>query len=178
MIPVLLFLVLLLTPLPAAANAIFDWTGTCVTVCMGQATLHVVLSDAYVPGTSVAFPPPSLLLEALYTDNVLSFDLTGLQWQVDAQGLQVPTTTQPSVIRTMVDEFRSNVDGTWRFGGESLLGKLPGCVVDPNPCFYRSTGIGGVWVDGPAAVPWPGGLFVAGLALLIAARGAKSRKER
>src|SRR5882724_1516442 len=158
MITVLLLLVLLLTPLPAAANVIFDWTGTCVTVCAGQATFHVVTSDAYVPGTSVAFPAPGLLLTALYTDNVLSFDLAPV-WQITGMSFLVPTTaTQAGVISLFADDFRSDTQGVWRFGGESLRGKLPGCVVDPNPCTYTSRGIDGVWTR----VPEPSTLVLLG----------------
>jgi len=49
--------VLLIGPLNAHANIIYNWTGVCQgiapvfnTGCTGQATLHVVTTDAYMPG--------------------------------------------------------------------------------------------------------------------------------
>ena len=74
---------LLFAPLPAAASVIFDWTGTCLTGCQGQATFHVETTDAYTPGVDLAgnqgfagLPVvPTTILTARYTDSTFSVDL-------------------------------------------------------------------------------------------------------
>jgi hypothetical protein len=78
--------VLLIGPLNAHANIIYNWTGDCQgiaagfnTGCTGQATLHVVTTDAYIPGQVLFGDTPHVLLEALYSDSTLTFDL-GIQW--------------------------------------------------------------------------------------------------
>jgi hypothetical protein len=54
--------VLLIGPLSAQANLLFDWTGDCLTRCVGQATMHAETIDAYVPGTAGT---PEMLRAAL-----------------------------------------------------------------------------------------------------------------
>jgi hypothetical protein len=78
--------VLLIGPVSAQANLIFDWTGTCLTGCVGQATFHAVTTDAYVPGT-VGLRPD--LLEARYTDNRFTRDFMPL-WLGNGFGFNFP----------------------------------------------------------------------------------------
>jgi len=98
-------LVLLLLPLSAHANLIWDWTGDCeritqpptVPLCT-HATLHVVTTDAYIPGEEV-WPhippgPDPILLEALYSDGNTRFNL-GYPWLTDGSGSLKVLMAQP-----------------------------------------------------------------------------------
>jgi len=92
--------VLLIGPLNAHANIIYNWTGDCQgiapvfnTGCTGQATLHVVTTDAYIPGQVFFGDTPHVLLEALYSDSTLTFDL-GIQWPSNGDSFLLPA-SQP-----------------------------------------------------------------------------------
>src|SRR5712671_1171150 len=82
--------VLLTGPLSAHANIIYNWTGDCQRILFGsetlctQATLHVVTTDAYVPGAVISLnrSAPPVVLEALYSDANTTFDLA-LPWSFD-----------------------------------------------------------------------------------------------
>jgi hypothetical protein len=83
---------LLSGPLSAHANIIYDWTGDCQRITQGSAplcthaTLHIVTTDAYVPGevfswTSLEFQHPTFL-EARYSDDNIAHDLAPFDWRV------------------------------------------------------------------------------------------------
>jgi hypothetical protein len=164
----------LIGPLSAHANIIYNWTGDCQRILFGSdtpcthATLHVVTTDAYIPGEEFFphFPVPSpVLLEALYSDANTTFDLA-FPWSFDGNGLLLPASFPgEGHMSTTATLFRSDANGVWRFEAE---GASSDCDEFHNPfCGYGVTGINGVWTR----VPAPStlvllGVGVAGLALL------------
>ena len=158
---------LLSGPLNARANIIWDWTGTCTEFCIGTATLHVVTTPDYVPGTFAGsgLNEPKLL-SAVYTDNVVTGDFGGVEWLSNGQFFIFPATDGPGAATILVfeDEFRERADGTWDLRSEGLFnGHGVGC---PNPnfgfCTYTAIGIDGTWTR----VPEPGTLVLLGMGLV------------
>lgn len=183
-------LALLSGPLSAHANIIYDWTGHCNGVvtpgiegCSGQATLHVVTTDDYIPGetftphfacigatcTPVATP---VLLEFLYTDaNSPPFDYT-LSWLFDSGNFQLPallpgeTGPGEGELLTTAQVFTSHSDGSWRAAGED---RAPNCDAGNPPgnnpfCGYGARGSNGLWTR--AAVPESSTLTLLGVGIL------------
>ena len=177
-------LTLLVGPLSAHANIIYDWTGDCQRVLEGsntlctRATLHVVTTDDYTPGVeffpqlactfTICTPVSSpVLLEFLYSDGVVTFDET-FAWLSDGGSLQLPVLppgeSLPGEGRLMTTAqfFHSDINGAWRFEGEDLA---PGCNGLPpfGPfCGYGVTGINGVWTR----VPEPSSLALLAVGLI------------
>jgi len=190
---------LLIRPIGAQANIIYEWTGVCNGVvtpgiegCAGQATLHVVTTDDYIPGgtftphfacvgvtcTPVATP---VLLEFLYTDaNSPPFDYT-LSWLFDNGDLTLPA-LQPGEsgpgegeLLTTAQVFFSHSDGSWRAAGED---RAPNCDAGNPPsnnpfCGYGARGINGTWTR----IPEPSTLVLLGVGLvgLMIGRGRRSK---
>ncbi len=149
---------LLLFPLPAAASVLYDWSGTCLTGCVGTATWHVETVDTYVPGVSTSTLPggAAALLAAQYTDSNLTFTSR----PVDPEVMLLPDLALggPSLLWFFAEAFTEKADGTWKY--EAEVGGAQFC--DPVElstrtfCEYLATGVGGVWsLDPPARVPWP-----------------------
>ena len=155
---VLLVLALLLIPLPASANILFDWTGTCLTGCVGTATMHVETADAYVPGTTVQ--GRDLLLAGVYTDSNVTRDfLPG--WLVNYIGFEFPVFGPEGAINMEDMGLVSHADGTWHFN----------CPVAAGGCPSGATGINGLWIEGAASgVPWPATAVLLLVALVPTAR--------
>lgn len=156
---------LLSGPLNAHASIIYDWTGTCTVFCVGTATLHVVTTPDYVPGTTAVFGiGEPRLITAVYTDNVVTGDF-GAVWQTNGQGFTLPATDGPGAATILVfeDEFRSRADGTWDLRSEGLFqGHGVGC---PQPnftfCTYTAIGNGGTWTISTTPEPSSGFLLLA-----------------
>ena len=174
-------------PLSAQANIVYDWTGNCDGIitpvhgggsngCSGQATLHVVTTDAYVPGTAQGPVPPGVLLEALYTDANLSFDFAfGGFFDRNGFGFLLPATFPGAgVISEEDNDFRADASGVWRNRG----GVRPGCDPGLDPiCAYVATGTGGVWTRVPEPSPLVM-LFVGLTGLLLIRRSKLSSQAR
>ena len=150
---------LLSGPLTAHANIIYDWTGDCQRILFPgdmplctHATMHIVTTDAYIPG-EVFFPPlpgsPPLLLEALYSDGNITFDMAFI-WAFDGDGLLLPATLPgEGGMSTTAHFFHSGANGAWRYEGEELI---PNCDRLTNIfCSYGVDGINGVWTRVPEA---------------------------
>ncbi len=160
---VMLCLTLLLFPLPASAGVLYDWSGTCLTGCVGTATVHAKTAAAYVPGTLILalppFPPEVLaLLETfLYRDSTVTVDLAE-RWRSDGERFQLPAAAGALAegLTAMSAEFHTRPDGTWILAAE---GVRPGCT-DGGICGYTATGTGGAWTyvgseTYAPRVPWP-----------------------
>ena len=65
---------LLLSPMAANADFIYDWSGSCGHGCSGTATAQIVLSDAYVPGTVIR--DATLLRLFTFSSSMGSFRIT------------------------------------------------------------------------------------------------------
>ena len=177
-----LALVLLIGPLNAHANIIYDWTGTCGTTCSGQATMHVVTTDAYIPGQSFGQNPPGVLLQALYTDNNVTFDFAQFFYIIGFGEFYVWPDMPPNSSGAFFGEIlqgqndftsnRANVPGLWRSAGESIPGGGLGCGPNPGLCMYSATGINGVWTRVPAPSTFV--LLGVGLAGLASLRRRKA----
>jgi hypothetical protein len=156
--------VLLSGPLTAHANIIYDWTGDCQRILFPadmplctHATMHIVTTDTYIPGEVFPphFPEPSgVLLEALYSDGNVTFDMAFI-WAFDGNGLLLPALAPgdggmgEGGMTTTAHIFRSHADGTWRYEGEELI---PNCDRLTNDfCAYGVDGINGVWTRVPEA---------------------------
>ena len=162
---------LLSGPLSAHANIIYNWTGTCVTTCTGQATLLVVTTDAYVPGEvfTPTFPVPGVLLRALYADNNVTYDFASF-FPVNGEFFIWPD-MPPNTSGTFFGEIlqgqndftsnRANVPGLWRSAGESIPGGGLGCPTPFGTCTYSAAGTDGVWTR----VPAPSTLVLLGVGL-------------
>jgi len=162
------------SPLGADANLIWDWTGDCQRVVQGfngacgHATLHVVTTDAYVPGDSFSWSLSELqhptLLEMLYRDDNITFDLA-FPWRFDGFNFQLPASpADGGSILNQANDFRSDASGVWNFGSEDAA---PNCnPADPAPgnpfCGYETRGINGVWTR----VPEPSTLTLLGVGLI------------
>jgi hypothetical protein len=177
----LLTLVLCLSPLPAAASMIYDWSGTCVTGCIGVATLHVVVSDVYVPGTvfqgaqGYFLAPPSILLDATYRDSNVTYDLSHGGGNLDPLRFLLPADPSGTGrINTPAQTFASDAAGNWKVEG---LMPTVGCDHGfPSDCSYLERGIGGTWVidpPGAAAVPAPATLLLLVLGLAVGGVGSR-----
>ena len=162
--------------LTAHANIIYNWTGDCQRILFPRdmplcthATMHVVTTDAYIPG-EVSFPqfplgPPQVLLEALYSDGNVTFDMAFI-WSFDGNGLLLPATLPgEGGMSTTAHFFRSDANGVWRYEGEELI---PNCDRLTNIfCSYGVDGINGLWTRVPEASTFVLlGVGIAGLASL------------
>lgn len=170
---------LLIGPFSAQANLVWDWTGDCngviiplppvrggSTGCSGRATLHVVTTDAYIPGTvqtPKAFMEPAPLVEFLYSDMNVTIDLIRDAWLTSGQAFELPASSSDPIgqFDAINAFFRTNADGTWRLGAEN---QRPGCHVEDDPiCSYGAQGFNSVWSRG--AVPEPATLVLLATAL-------------
>ena len=183
-------LTVLIGPLGAQANLVWDWTGDCdgnvsfplpgqgggTQGCAGKATLHVVTTDAYIPGEEVGAPSftctpttctpvsPLVLLQALYTDSMgVTFDFASVVNSINGFGFQIPdglgSFEGHGYFESEAQGFISNANGTWRLDGEDLR---PGCDIQANPiCPYDPRGFNGVWTR----VPEPSALVLLGVGL-------------
>ena len=162
--------VLLIGPLNAHANIIYNWTGDCQgiapvfnTGCTGQATLHVVTTDAYIPGQVLFGDTPHVLLEALYSDSTLTFDL-GIQWPSSGESFLLPASQPGDGFFSLTEQtFKSNAQGVWQFEGETQ--EFPGCFRPGGPdsfCTYKAIGVNGVFTR---VVPIPPTLVLLGVGL-------------
>jgi PEP-CTERM motif len=168
--PILLLIVTLIVsgallagPLSAQANLIWDWTGDCQRVLFGDvplcthAALHVVTTDAYIPGEEVGFPGACcvghwtpLLLEALYSDENVTYDFTFIANYEGGNLLLPASPSDRGYIFLIPAEFLSDASGVWRFEGEGAL-HPPICGELHNPfCGYGVVGVHGVWTRVPA----------------------------
>ena len=145
---------------------IYDWTGACKFPCVGNATLHVVTTSDYVPGTIAGFGQGApQLITAVYTDNLVTGDFGGVEWQINGQFFTLPATNGPGAGQIVVfeDEFRSRADGTWDLTSEGLFSDAAtsGC---PHPnltfCTYHAEGTGGTWTVSATATPEPSSGFL------------------
>jgi len=148
---------LLSGPLSAQADIVYEWKGTCLTTCTGQATFRAVTTDAYIPGQVVSGPAPGVLLEALYFDSNTSFDFA--MFPINLQFFVFPNMPPNSSgalngeILWGQDDFRSN-QGVWRILGEGIPGGGLGCPGFPGNvglCTYQATGDNGIWTRVPEA---------------------------
>jgi len=173
--------VLLIGPLNAHANIIYNWAGDCDGIitpvhgggsigCSGQATLHVVTTNDYIPGetftphlgcTATTCTPVStpVLLEFLYSDDNIKVDLAP-NWLFDSGFFLLPASLPgEGSFLTTAHFFRSDVNGVWRHEGESLR---PGCDTGIDTiCGYDAKGFNGVWTR----VPTPSTLVLLGVSL-------------
>ena len=129
----------------------------------GQATLHVVTTDAYIPGQVFFGDTPHVLLEALYSDSTLTFDL-GIQWPSSGESFLLPA-SQPGdgFFSLTAQTFKSNAQGVWQFEGETQ--EFPGCFRPGGPdsfCTYKAIGVNGVFTR---VVPIPPTLVLLGVGL-------------
>ncbi len=165
---------LLIGPTSAHANIIYNWSGDCQRVLFGSktlcdhATLHVVTTDAYIPGEvfSPGFPVhEQVLLEFLYVDDLVTFDFAPFAFPVNGEGFLLPATLPgEGSILTIADFFRSDAQGNWRLEGEGLTPDPCNGIGNPF-CSYGVAGINGVW----SRVPLPSTLLLlaTGLAGLL-----------
>jgi len=154
---------LLSGPLSTQANLIWNWTGTCITTCQGEATMHVVMPDTYVPGTGIG-PQDSGIIEALYVDSNVGYDFGGFRWTFVGEGALWPAESGAAAggITIQEDRFRTFSDGTWNIGGQGIPGHELGCGQPPGVfCTYVAGGIDGVWTR----VPEPSTLALLGIGL-------------
>ena len=160
--------VLLSGPLSAHASIIYNWTGDCQRILFGadtlctKATVHVVTTDAYVPGTASSLP----LLDWTYSDDISGTGNLALLFNI-GEGTEytlpalAPGESRPgeSLISLIPAFFQSHTDGTWRFENE---GASPNCDPLHNPfCGYGVVGINGVWTR----VSEPSSLVLLGVGL-------------
>jgi hypothetical protein len=169
-------LVLLIGPLNAHANIIYNWTGDCATTCTGQATMLVVTTDAYIPGEVFHqnFPVQgTVLLHALYADSNLTFDFAQFFYLPGFGEFYVWPDMSPNTsgaffgqILEGQNQFLSNrgdVPGLWRVEGESIPGGGLGCGSPFGTCRYLATGTDGVWTR--LQTPAPSTLVLLGVGL-------------
>ena len=160
-------IVLLIGPLSAHANIIYNWTGDCQRITQGSAagcthaTLQVETTDAYVPGTTIFPSSMPTLLEFRYTDDNVTVDMA-LGWQLNGAGLLLPAgSAQTGELLSQVQFFGSDA-GPWHMAAELLD---PGCNGDNNGsnpyCGYGAAGVNGVWTR----VPAPSTLVLLGVGL-------------
>lgn len=163
----ILLCLLLCTPGPAAASVLFDWTGTCVVGCTGQATMHLETTAAYVPGTGAGGvlpvgPDPLLIGRPHYTDSqveALMTNFPALDFQLLLPAQDAPG---PAVVFYSEQSLRTFTDGTWRWTGQA--GPLSACDPGTLPlCLHTATGTSSAW-HVAAAVPWPPLGLLVGLA--------------
>lgn len=170
---------LLIGPLSAHANIIYNWSGDCQRVLFGSmtlcshATMRFVTTDAYIPGQVFTpnFPVPGVLLEALYVDDLVTFDFAPFAFPINGEGFLLPAVLPgEGFISTFADVFRSDAQGNWRFEGEGLTPDPCNGIGNPF-CSYGVAGINGVW----SRVPLPSTLLLlgTGLAGLLSFRGRK-----
>jgi hypothetical protein len=175
---------LLVGPLSAHANIIYNWTGDCQRVTQGSptscthASLQVITTDAYVPGTIFGWSPAELthptLLEFRYTDDNVTVDMA-LTWQPGGGDFfELPAGSAQSGFLLNQNQFFGSDAGPWHMSSELLDPNCNGDNNGANPfCGYGTAGVNGVWTR----VPAPSTLVLLGvdLASLVACRRRKVR---
>jgi hypothetical protein len=160
-------------PHNAQASIIYNWTGDCNGIitpaagggfngCAGQATMHIVTDDSYMPGATVFRGVPSdppVLLEALYSDSTVTSDIA-VPWRFTGIAFALPADPPGTgFIFNFGQAFRSDTAGNWQFGSEGIR---PGCDHEiDNICGYGARGTNGVWTR----VPAPSTLVLLGVGL-------------
>jgi hypothetical protein len=113
---------------PAKASIVYDFHGTCTTVCEGEVYAEFLLSDDYVPGAHMACGWPALcqLQRLRYIDNttIEDFDFTarsaaGLLLEPNGF-IDFPALSGPGFAGFGINggttgdlPFRAHLDGTW-----------------------------------------------------------------
>ena len=69
----------LLSPMAANADFIFDWEGQCTIGCVGTATAVITLTDAYVPGSVVGQTDGALFVSLDYSSSSFSFSISNAE---------------------------------------------------------------------------------------------------
>src|SRR5262249_43426315 len=152
--------VLLGGPLNAKANILYNWTGDCQRVTQGSpatcthASLQVITTDAYVPGTTLWWSPAELthptLLEFRYTDDNVTADFAFF-WIESGIQLELPATpVGESLLLNFTQFFGSDAQGNWHMSSEQLD---PNCEFSNPYCGYGAAGVNGVWVRVPEPSP-------------------------
>jgi hypothetical protein len=159
---------LLSGPLSAHANIIYNWTGTCVTLCVGQATMLVVTTDAYIPGEVFVRPfrfTTPVLLEALYADGNAIIDFAARFNTLNGVAFMLPASpSEGGFFQIEASDFSSpNSTGGWNAGGEEVF---PNCDRTHNPlCGYIARGVDGVWTRLQTSMLAPSTLVLLGVGL-------------
>src|SRR4051794_32662351 len=114
---------------PANASIVYDFHGTCNTVCEGEVYAEFLLADDYIPGTHMACGSPALcqLQRLRYIDNttIEDYDFTARSaagLYLDPLGfIDFPAVSGPGfagfgITGGVKDDFpfRAGLDGTWQ----------------------------------------------------------------